>query len=704
MKPWYEKTLLWGQVNLTEDDPEKCDLSFWKEYWKKSGVEGVIINCGGIVSYYPSGLPGFYQAEKLKGRDYFGVWNQAAREAGLVVIARMDINCTGEALYESRPEWYCRQADGSPVTERGRYVACVNGGYYKERIPAIFREVIGRYHPDGFADNSWAGPGLRTICYCATCRERFQEECGLPLPERVDWLDPIYRKWVRWSYQLRVENWKLFNAVTTDCGGADCRWFGMVNGNPFSTGGRFYDIRRLAQGAPFLFCDHQSREQGGGFWQNSVNGAMLRSAAGEGVVTAESMAHYYKGEKTFRLSCGERQEVRKWMLAGISGGLAPWFHFVGGGTEDRRKFQISLDLFRFMKENKESFMGRVNTAVVGLVWNQESAIYYGRDEAEGRVGAAFWGVAESLSRAGIPFLPIHADEIGVYGDRVKLLILPNVAILEENQERLLVDWLRKGKDLILTSDTGLFDQEGEWKGPGSLYLELGLVPERGTEGVFHSQEAGWAAEDTHTYLTVEEEGHPLFAGVPDTELLPFGGQVRKAVSVGALKPVSKLIPAFPVYPPEFSWIREGGSTAAIYAGELGSGSRVLYFAADVDRLFARWHVPDHRRLLEGAVRWAARGDFPVRVKAPAHIHVDAYRKDGQILIHLVNLAGARVPAGTLEENIPVGPVEVRLRGEQAAGKKAYCLVGGEACEVQQEQEEAVIRIPVLGEHELIQFG
>ena len=49
--PWYKRTFLWGQTNLTEDDPEKGDLDFWIDYWKKTGVEGVIINCGGIVSY-----------------------------------------------------------------------------------------------------------------------------------------------------------------------------------------------------------------------------------------------------------------------------------------------------------------------------------------------------------------------------------------------------------------------------------------------------------------------------------------------------------------------------------------------------------------------------------------------------------------------------------------------------------------------------
>ena len=163
MEAWYRNTFLWGQVNLTENDPQTCDLEVWKDYWKRSEAEGVIINCSGIVSYYPSEMKGQYRAAGLKDRDYFGVWNQAARQAGLKVIARMDINTTTKELFDLHPEWYCRDQENRPVMSQGRYVACVNGGYYQEFVPRVFQEVIERYHPDGFADNSWAGPGMKTV-------------------------------------------------------------------------------------------------------------------------------------------------------------------------------------------------------------------------------------------------------------------------------------------------------------------------------------------------------------------------------------------------------------------------------------------------------------------------------------------------------------------------------------------------------------
>lgn len=712
MEPWYRRTFLWGQVNLTEDDPKKCDLSFWKEYWKRTGVEGVIINCGGIVSFYRSRFAYQYRAEGLGDVDYFGLWNRQAREAGLTVIARMDINCTSEEMYGHHPEWYCREKDGRPILSQGRYMACVNGGYYQEFIPEVFREIIENYHPDGFADNSWSGPGSGTICYCERCRKKFREDCGSELPEQVDWKDPVYRKWIRWSYEIRVRNRNYFNEVTARYGGKDCKWFGMINADPFSCGGRFYDIKKLVREAPFIFCDHQSRDRMGGFEQNSVNGALLRMASAEGILVAESMAHYYKGERTFRLSGGERQEVRNWMLTGLSGGIAPWFHFVGGGREDRRKFELTLDLFRMAGENKPYFRDRINTACVGVVWNQETAIYYGRGEAERRSAASFKGMTESLSKAGIPFLPIHADDIGKYGDRLRLLILPNVAILSGSQEAAVRDWVKKGKDLILTSDTGLYDAEGEWRGPGVLYEELGLDIRNRTLGASDTDGDHWMVHDAHTYLTVRDPEHPLFAGTPDTDLLPFGGELRLSASKGALRPIAGFIPAFPIYPPEFSWIRERSGETAVYAGTLKSGSRVVYFAADLDRCYGRFHVPDHRRLLEGAVRWAGRESFPVAVKAPAHVVCNAYRHTGPDgdsvsyeeyeLVHLVNLAGSEAPLGTLEGNLPIGPVEVRLTGGPPV-RAAVSLIGGRSYELTEDKETTVIRIPRLEEQELLRI-
>lgn len=702
MEEWYKRTFLWGQTNLTEDDPAKCNLDFWIDYWKKTGIEGIIINCGGIVNYYQSRFRTQYRAEYLGDKDYFGIWNDAARKAGLAVVARMDINATSGEAFEEHPDWYCRNKEGGPILSQGRYVSCVNGGYYQEFLPEVFKEIIDRYHPDGFADNSWAGLKRDTICYCDTCQMKFREECGLELPERPDWTDPVYRKWVRWNYEIRVRNWGFFNDITRKEGGEDCRWFGMLTADPFDTGGRFYDVKKLAERSDFIFSDHQSRDDTFGFEQNALNANLLKSASGKDVIVAESMAHYYKGIRTFRLCAAPRQEVRNWMLSGIAGGIAPWYHFVGGGTEDKRKFHISDDIFVWLKSHKSCFENRRNIAGVGLLWNQESAVYYGRDDGRTISGYPFFGFARALSKAGIPFVPVHTDDLDRYADRLQAIVLPNVAILTDRQEEAILRFLDAGKGMVLTGRTGLMDEEGEElpDGASKVLRRIGIRKTGRTTGAGKDSQADWMHHEAHNYMRKENDS-PLFRGLEETDIIPFGGEVFETKSEGVLKPAMHLIPAFPIYPPEFAWIREERQEMSLaYTGVLESGSRVVYMPADIDRCYIHYCLPDLGLLLRNAVSYAAQDRFAVRVEGPGHVHCESYVQESRLILHLVNLSGSDGPVGTVTESFPVGPVEIRVEGD-LAGQAAVSVVSGERLPVTQDGNNVLIRLELLKEQEVL---
>jgi hypothetical protein len=88
--PWYRRAYRWGQTNITEKDPVRYDIPWWREFWKKTNVQAVIINAGGIVAYYPSKYSLHHRAEFLNGRDLFGELTKAAHDEGLFVMARID--------------------------------------------------------------------------------------------------------------------------------------------------------------------------------------------------------------------------------------------------------------------------------------------------------------------------------------------------------------------------------------------------------------------------------------------------------------------------------------------------------------------------------------------------------------------------------------------------------------------------------------
>src|SRR5580765_7311018 len=70
--PWYQRTMRWMQTNLAVIDPTRFDLGFWREHWKRTHTQGIIINAGGIVAYYPTRVPLHRRAEFLGARDLFG--------------------------------------------------------------------------------------------------------------------------------------------------------------------------------------------------------------------------------------------------------------------------------------------------------------------------------------------------------------------------------------------------------------------------------------------------------------------------------------------------------------------------------------------------------------------------------------------------------------------------------------------------------
>jgi hypothetical protein len=225
--PWYRRITRWGQTNITETDPATYDIKWWRSYWERTHIQGIIVNAGGIVAYYPSKIPLHRQAESLGGRDLFGELCRSAHDDGLSVFARMDSNRAHEEFYNAHPDWFAIDKSGKPYKAGDLFITCINSSYYNDHIPSIIKEIIELYHPEGFTDNSWSGLGRDSICYCDNCRSSFREKHGIEIPLKADWDDMAYRQWIRWNYSRRLEIWDMNNRISKSAGGKDCIWAGM---------------------------------------------------------------------------------------------------------------------------------------------------------------------------------------------------------------------------------------------------------------------------------------------------------------------------------------------------------------------------------------------------------------------------------------------------------------------------------------------
>jgi hypothetical protein len=580
--PWYRRVTRWAQVNIAEIDPARYDIPWWRNYWARTKIGGVIVNAGGIVAYYPSKIPLQRRAEYLGDRDLFGDICHAAHESGLAVFARMDSSKAHDTFYRAHPDWFAVDAAGKPYKANDLYVTCVNSPYYEEYIPSVLREIAGAYRPEGFTDNNWSGLGRESICYCENCRRSLMDKTGHSIPLVKNWDDPAYRAWIRWNYDRRLAIWDLNNRTTRAAGGSDCIWSGMNGGSVSGQSRSFRDFRDICRRAEIVMLDDQARSDASGFQHNAETGQLIHSMLGWDKLIPESMAMYQGLRPMFRLSAKPEPEARMWVIAGIAGGIQPWWHMLGAYQEDRRMYHNPETIFHWHATHEEFLIGRHPVATVGLLWSQQNTDFCGRDNPEELVEQPWRGMVQALVRARIPYLPVHADDIDREGTQLRVLVLPNLAVMTDDQIAAVRRFVAGGGNLVATGDSSLLNEWGDRRADYGLADLFGAhATQTGEPSLASSAKAANAgmtaspsADPNHSYLRLAPEirgqvdgpnrkadppvmgsRHEVLRGFEETDILAYGGQLAPLRIDPGVQVLATFIPPFPVFPPEKVWMR-----------------------------------------------------------------------------------------------------------------------------------------------------
>jgi hypothetical protein len=722
----------WGQINLNERDPLDADVGWWVDYWRRTHTQGIVLNAGGIIAFYPTEVPFHHRATFLGDRDLFGELSRAARGNGMAVIARTDSNRADSRVYYEHVEWFAHDADGKPFKEGDLFVGCIHGPYYAAHIPAVLREVIERYHPDGFFDNSWKGLSRQDgVCFCPNCVRGFRAATGLDLPRTRDLENATYRRWLQWNVDRRTAVWVENNRLCRELGGPDCLWIGNTSGDLAGQSNTFRDWEALAPLTPMVVLDHQGRGNTRPFWDNGEQGKFIRSILGDDTPMPESMAVFDTGRpRVFRRTARSEPEVRLWWAEGVAGGIRPWWHVLGTVQEDRRMLNVMVPLHEWHAAHERYLFDRTPVANVAIVFSQRNVEWYGRNEQEDRCMAPQRGIASALVRARIPYAMVPDWKLDAESlRRYRLLILPNIGALSDARVEQLRAFVQAGGSLLATGDSTLYD---EW-GAARPDFALGDVFGVRSIGVMPQERFREGAEDWgyHTYFRLPADRaarHEILrqppsaaysAGWDETDLLCFGGRLRvteptESTGPHAAQPLLTYVPPFPFRPPEVVWMRQSHTEVpTFYAREHPAGGRVVYAPADVDRLFWRHNHPDHGDLLARAVRWALRDDVPVRVQGPGLVDVHAYVQGGngtlaidsssadRVIVHLVNVTGAGTWRAPMHEHTAVGAQTLRVRAAGRRAASAHLLVSGTDVSVSHDGDWVEVEVPSVLDHEVV---
>jgi len=458
-----------------------------------------------------------------------------------------------------------------------------------------------------------------------------------------------------------------------------------------------------------VMLDQQTRGNEGGFQVNGETGKRIHGLLGWDKLSPESMATYGP-----RKAARPIPEVRMWMVEGFAGTIQPWWHHIGAYQEDRRQFRVVEPVYRWYVANQDHLVDRRPVATVGIVYSQRNIDFYGRDNANELAWIPYRGMAEALLRARIPFLPVHADHVERDAGQFSLLILPNLAAMSNPQAEAVRAFVNKGGSLIATGETSLYDEYGDRR-PDFALADLFAASYTGKR---HGPENPAGSE--HSYLRLSpdvgqnvdgpnsgkeparsEARHPILRGFEETNILTFGGMLPEVKPQPGATVLLTLIPAFPVYPPEFSWMRVPRTQIPGLLVRERNGARIAYLPADIDRRFQHDNSPDHGDLLANLVRWVARDTIPLEVQGPGLIDCYMYRKQGRLILHLVNLTSAGTWRPPVHELTPVGPLTVRVKlPDGVRGERLRLTVSGETVKPARQNQWVRFEVKSILDHEV----
>ncbi|WP_431216535.1 beta-galactosidase trimerization domain-containing protein [Puia sp. P3] len=451
---------------------------------------------------------------------------------------------------------------------------------------------------------------------------------------------------------------------------------GSVSGQSRS----FRDFAAIAKRADIIMLDDQARTDSGGFQHNGEVGKLIHGILGWDKLIPESMAQYQAHKPWFRLASKPGPEARMWMIEGLAGGIQLWWHMVSARHEDRRMHHNPEAIFHWEAANEAFLLNRRPVATIGVVWSQENTDFYGRENTEERVDLPWRGITQALLRARIPYLPVHADHIGRDAAGINTLILPNLAIMSDQQVDAVKRFVARGGSLIATGYTSLLDHSGEARENFALADVFGATLTRPANLFAKDPTEKMAGEAYHTYLRLETatNRHPVLQGFDETDILPFGGLLDSLqVAPDAIVPLT-FIPQFPVYPPEAAYMRtERTNIPGLILREGPNKSRIAFMPADLDRQYGRTNLPDHANLLRNIVLWATQDNIPIKVQGPGLVDCHLYTQTHRLVLHLVNLTNENTWKQPLDELIPIGPLKISVKlSSGITGHNVRSLVAG----------------------------
>ncbi len=568
-------------------------------------------------SFWPSTSGRMHAA--LRGRDMLGELIGCLKSKGIDVT--LDYSCVyNNWAYENQPSWRIIDMEGKSSRERpirsiltGRYgVCCPNSAGYRSFVAGQLRDLAGRYDINGFFLDMMFWPN---VCYCPSCTERYAREVGGRMPMTIDWTDDSWNRlqavreeWIRdfLAFAVGVLKEKRPSLTVTHqssllihpwiCGVTD-RLQGLSDFCAGDFAGDFFQQSFICKLMNNLSADHPFEFHTTRSFPSYMDGTTIKTtdmlemhasitmAHGGAILFADPLDPLGRFDRPFYASVGRAY------------GRAKVFEpFLGGELiQETAVFFSSASKMDFGDCGKVILQGTASMP---------------------HLNAAF-GAARTLKSNHVPYGVVTGKNLPSCGG-LKVLILPEVFFLYQEEKSLIRDYVMKG---------------------GSLYASgpriCGLLPD-----VFGVTCSGETKENV-TYIAPSEKGAALFPSLDALHPL----SIFSRLPLASAEPGSDVLATvtLPYTDPRrtdrFSLIHSDPpgiptSNPAVIMRRMGRG-RAFWISYPLEKA----DQPSHKRCFFDIIRVLAGGPFCLETEAPPAVELILFRRpeENRFIVHVLNM-------------------------------------------------------------------
>jgi hypothetical protein len=637
---WMVEPIRWLQTNLRETNAALKPAQFIDDV-ANFNANVLMMSAGGITALYPSKVQYHYVSPYMpKGQDTFGEVLREAHARRIRVVSRWDFSKTHKDVFDAHPDWFFKMADGQPAIYNGLYLACINGGWYREKSIEILAEALDRYDVDGCFFNFFSNPATDYserqlgLCHCDNCerlyRERFHRD--VPATPDADYRAFLHDAGVSMSLAIR-------NVVRTK------RPKAALLGTSVEIGDIAYGEANTAVRRPLPLWPYSSGDSSNQ-WRNSY--------PDKGVV-CQGMSFI---DFPWRFAVVPQAEVRTRIWQEVSNGGAAAFNLHGtiADQQDRMAIEVAIPAYSWLKDHQEYFVGQTSEARVFLLAPRPGGIGFQISND------AYRGFYRFLSEQHIPFAAV--ENLEFLGKReADLIISPGEtpAALEA--------YVQKGGRLIIASPTvPQFEVATSiklWKSPDGAYFRI--------------------------------RNKAMFPSLKQTDVVFMYGDYLQVQTEGS-SPIT-FIPPSMYGPPEFVHIDlKDTEDPGLLMKDIGTG-KLAWLPWDIGALYYRQSSEAHSRLLSDLVDNMLPQGRQLKSNAHPLVAITFMQQKGRRLMHFVNLSGHADTA--YFRPVPMTNIQVSIRGNFRTGR---ALRSGQTISIRQNAGYSEFTLPSLEEYELVDLG